>query len=683
MSARIITVLLLFSTIACRGSGTKAAAEYPTPDFDADYRVHRKETGRTGPIRNTSPDFVYNAPTKPDWGKAFISPNEVVEAGTIHTWTITYIVGPAGLEPGDGILVYVPHSFTVPQVYEPPIEYFIRGNNNRYIATTTDPGYTTARASRPGVHLKLWINREYDRSRLGEGSNLYVTVTDAPMAQGDTIQVIYGDTRLGSPGAAASPIEGDWEFPIVVYRQLDWDRALKECIKPWGGWIIKYAREYAFIERPPIVRVVGREAEWFTAVVPTIIQVGETFPLTLVAHDRYRNTAPRFRGKIKIEPLDGLRLPRTVELSGEDHGWKRFEDFGKVEKPGVYRVMFIPEPPFAPFVSNPIVATEERPAERIFWGELHVHSIESDGNRTAEQVYEFAKGPSALNFCAVSDHADRVSAVLRRAAGKYNDPVQGGHVNFYFRGDSQAYETDFIGSLHGHRYPKPEIWRRLHRLGPREVVAIPHLHAGGGWDDFDTTLVRNVEIYSIWGNGEYLGAEPRGYKMGHPLRNLREGLDRGYHLGFVAGGDEHAGLAGWGDWLRHLRTNPAGLTAARAPELNREAIFNALWNRNVYAVTGAQRIYLDFRADGHRMGTINSGGGKTHRIQVRVEGTSDIDHIAIIRNGSEWKNFRGSGPAANIDETDRDAPAKVYYYVRVVQKNEDLAWSSPVWFEPR
>ncbi|MFC2076746.1 hypothetical protein ACFLT7_06665 [candidate division KSB1 bacterium] len=684
-------LLAFFSTLLLQCNGPQESRQdYLVPDFEADYALHRQDTGRTGPIRNTK--SMYRAPTRSDWGRASISPGNIVEAGTIRTWTITYIVGPAGLAPGDGLLIYIPHAFTVPQIYEPLIEYYIRGNHDRYIATTSDPGYTTAAVSREGVKLDLWINTEYDRSRLGEGANLYLTVQDKDLVEGDTIRIVYGDTRYGSPGAAASPIEGDFEFPIVVYRQLDWEAALKACIKPGGGRIIGHAEEIAFIERPPIVRVVGREAEWFNAVVPTTPNAGEPFPITLAARDCYRNVAPGYSGKFGVEPVDGLKLPRTIKLTAGDNGWKRFEKFGVVEKPGVYRIKLIPESPFAPVVSNPIVVSESD-GPKIYWGELHVHSIESDGNLTADQAYEYGRGQSALDFCTVCDHASGVSDVLRRAATRYNDPGRfvtlnsfesgislGGHVNFYFRSDSPEQERNFMGER-GKRASKAELWDSLKDFGPRAALAIPHLHSGGGWDDFDTTIVRNVEMYSVWGNGEYIGAEPRGYKMGWPGRTPAQALDRGYHWGFVAGGDEHAGLAGWGDWLRHLRTNPAGLAAARTDKLTREAVFDALYDRNVYAVTGAQRIYLNFTIDGRRMGSIYGGGADSHKLVIHAEGTTDIDQAVIVRNGKEWKSISGQGPSLRRELTDSNPPTPVYYYVRVVQKNGDIAWSSPVWFE--
>ncbi len=692
MIGRVLVVI--FSTLLIHCSGAQEVPQgFPDPDFEAEYRFHREDTGRSGPIRNTGGRYVYQAPTRSDWGTVSISPNPVVEAGTIHTWTITYIAGPTGLEPGDGILLYVPHAFTVPQVYEPPIEYFIRGNHDRYIAKTTDPGYTTATVSRQGAELDLWINTEYDQTRLGEGPNLYITVKGAALAEGDTIRITYGDIHLGSPGAAASPVEGDFEFPVVVYRQLNWEAAIEACVKPGGGWIVRHAREFAFIERPPIVRVVGREAEWFNAVVPTTVEVGQPFAITVVARDRYRNVSPGFRGTIKVEAVDGLKLPQSIELSAGDNGWRRFEQFGTLEKPGVYRIRLIPEPPLEPFVSNPIVVTgDDDPG--IFWGELHVHTIESDGNRTADQAYQYGRGPSALDFCSVCDHADGVSGVLRRAAARHNEPGrfvtlnsfesgihQGGHVNFYFRSDSPAHEGSFVRTEEG-RATKAEIWRRLKALGPKEALAIPHLHVGGGWDDFDTTLVRTVEIYSIWGNGEYRHAEPRGYQMGSANRTVRQGLARGYHLGIIAGGDEHGGLAGWGDWHRHLRNNPAGLAAARTDKLTRDGIFDALWDRNVYAVTGAQRIYLDFTADGSRMGSINISGGGSHKLSIHVEGTTDIDRVVVIRNGEELQSFQGEGMSFERELSDPDPPPDVYYYVRVVQTNGDLAWSSPIWFEP-
>ena len=68
----------------------------------------------------------------------------------------------------------------------------------------------------------------------------------------------------------------------------------------------------------------------------------------------------------------------------------------------------------------------------------------------------------------------------------------------------------------------------------------------------------------------------------------------------------HAGRPGNSDWLRVCRGYPGGLVAVYAPELTREAIWDALWHRRCYATTG-KRIILEFSVDGEPMGSLIRG----------------------------------------------------------------------------
>jgi hypothetical protein len=93
-------------------------------------------------------------------------------------------------------------------------------------------------------------------------------------------------------------------------------------------------------------------------------------------------------------------------------------------------------------------------------------------------------------------------------------------------------------------------------------------------------------------------------------------------LGAIASTDDHFGYPG---------AYREGLVAALAPELTREAIYDALKNRRTYGVTG-DRIELDFRLNGHVMGE-SVPYAKEREIAVKVSGWDDIESVEVVKNG--------------------------------------------------
>jgi hypothetical protein len=156
-----------------------------------------------------------------------------------------------------------------------------------------------------------------------------------------------------------------------------------------------------------------------------------------------------------------------------------------------------------------------------------------------------------------------------------------------------------------------------------------------------------------------------------------DALNRGYRLGLVGGGDVHDGRPG--DAL-HAQSYPPldhipypqGLTACLAPHLTREAIFDAIANRQTYAATNS-RTYLDaqWRPDGDRL-VLSLAAGSHQGIQSAtvVHNGQDAATLAPTRDDGlvlerEWR----SDPLASGD----------YLYVRVGTTQDEWAWSSPVW----
>ena len=98
------------------------------------------------------------------------------------------------------------------------------------------------------------------------------------------------------------------------------------------------------------------------------------------------------------------------------------------------------------------------------------------------------------------------------------------------------------------------------------------------------------------------------------------------------------------------------------------------------------------------MGTILSAALKPGLIHNRyitgfVVGTAPLKSIEIIRNGTVfYKNenleneydftLDDSEPLDNVSFEIKDSPDRFsYYYLRVVQKDGHIAWSSPIWID--
>ena len=165
--------------------------------------------------------------------------------------------------------------------------------------------------------------------------------------------------------------------------------------------------------------------------------------------------------------------------------------------------------------------------------------------------------------------------------------------------------------------------------------------------------------------------------------SARSALAKGLRLGFVGGTDNHRGHPGSSmDTMGgiNFRLRPVGgLTAVLASECTRESLWEALFARRTYATTG-QHVLLDFAVNGACMGSTIEPAA-TFSIMVAVIGTDEIARVDIIRDGQEVHSATGDGTACEYTWRDRPPELPCFYYVRVIQRDGNAAWSSPVWIE--
>ena len=300
----------------------------------------------------------------------------------------------------------------------------------------------------------------------------------------------------------------------------------------------------------------------------------------------------------------------------------------------------------------------------ILWGDLHNHCGISYGFGSLENALTRAR--EQLDFCAVTGHANwhdmpegakgfefieefhRVGfAKLARAWDDVREAVEaanrpGEFITF------QSYEAH--SRTHGdHHVLSPSADLPLlesdsprgliEAVSPVPAIAVPHHvgyvpgYRGVNWDTYDASVSPVVEVFSKHGCGMSDQAPyPYLHTMGprDSRTTVRAGMDRGHRFGFVASTDHHAGYPGsYGD----------GRVAVLAAEKTRDAIWEALLARRVYAVTG-DKIACRFTVNGVPMGgTCQSNGGR--KVRLSVQGCDALDRIVIYRNSRPWQVVAG------------------------------------------
>jgi len=148
---------------------------------------------------------------------------------------------------------------------------------------------------------------------------------------------------------------------------------------------------------------------------------------------------------------------------------------------------------------------------------------------------------------------------------------------------------------------------------------IPHI--GGGPPDWshptDPRIERLFEICSVHGVFE---------------EAFQKHLESGQRLAASASGDTHTTSMG-NAYPGLLYVNTNGLTGVYSPGKSRPAIWDAMYQRRTFAVSGAQRILLDFRVNGEPMGgELPAGLNREAKITARVSAAAPIVRLDLLKN---------------------------------------------------
>lgn len=327
---------------------------------------------------------------------------------------------------------------------------------------------------------------------------------------------------------------------------------------------------------------------------------------------------------------------------------------------------------------------------RNLFGDIHCHTIFSDGDESPDFALRYARDVSRLDFCCLTDHDCHFANdnwvaedYYREVQLKYDDPgvfsvlfgfewtsLAGGH-----RTVISPYNTlPILPYVYSEFDTIDEVWAGL---AGYDAITIPHypmMHTPD-WDNHhNPEMEQAMELYSK--HGLFADLVVRGTGL----------LDRNYSV--VAASDTHQSRPG--SYLKECRQDDwfwsprSALTGVWAPENTREDIFNAIRDGHCYGIMG-KPVEVQFTVNGSIMGsTIQAANPPEISFLARSwdELITLIQIVEIDENGmtilqSYTPNvleYSGTWFVAGFSED------SVYSLV-VYMANEDLALTTPVWVE--
>ena len=445
----------------------------------------------------------------------------------------------------------------------------------------------------------------------------------------------------------------------------------------------------ALVLESPTIDVHAGEPARLALTLPTTARPGELVRLVVAALDALGNRGVALKDEVALRSSRELGLPETVSLP--EGGVLSLEVPAATE--GVYRVL-ASTPSGLTAESNPLIVRAAIP--RVLWGDLHGHTQLSDGTGTPEDYFAYARDVAALDVIALTDHDHwgmrfldgnpGLFQTIEDAALRFDEPgrfvalvgyewtswLHGHRHVLYFEG-----EAEVLSSLDP-RYENPALlWKAL---AGRSAVTIAHHSAGGpvstNWEFIPPPELEPVtEVVSVHGSSEASDTPGKIYGA-VPGNFVRDALGRGLRFGFIGSGDSHDGHPG----LAHLASPSGGLAAIFAEETTRPAVLDALRARRTYATNGP-RIWLRTWLDEHEMGALLlPSEARTHELRFVVAAPAPVERVDVIRSGEIVSVVPGSS-RRELSETLTLSPLRPgeYVYVRVVQEDGGVAWSSPVY----
>jgi uncharacterized protein DUF3604 len=504
-------------------------------------------------------------------GTAVLDKSGEFDAGTYHSFTLTYTAGRFGVDDSGSIRV---------------VWRFATDQTNPQFDDPTAAGYTEVLASNNAV-LQARFDpkgniRPWDRT-------LQIKVVKGFMKEGDTITVRFGVTDHGGPGMRLQTFsENRYEFRVLV-----------DPIATYNFQTLP--------EQPAISLVPGTPETW-VAVVPSTIANGEPFSLKIKAEDKWGN--PTNKASITLTPKANQaieNLPEMIEVV--DGTFATVLNGLAAHGNGPLEISLHAPDGSLVTTCNPS-AIADAPPLKSYWGDLHGQSDETLGTNSAADYFTFGRDKAFLDACAHQGNdfqmTDTFWKDLNKVTAHFNkdgefvtlpgyewsgNTALGGDRNVFFPVEGRTMRR----SSHALIENQSDIGTDCHTAGAlfeafadnNEWDVICFAHCGGRYADItmahDGRFEKSVEVHSAWGTFEWI---------------VQDAFKSGYRVGIIGNSDGHKGRPGasypGAGWFGAV----GGLTCFLMPELTRDDLIDCINARHHYATTGGPsgRIRLDVMA---------------------------------------------------------------------------------------
>ena len=504
-------------------------------------------------------------------GTAVLDKSGDFEAGTYHSFTLTYTAGRFGVDDSGSIRV---------------VWRFATDQTNPQFDDPTAAGYTEVLASNNAV-LQARFDpkgniRPWDRT-------LQIKVVKGFMKEGDTITVRFGVKAHGGPGMRLQTFcEDRYEFRVLV--------------DPIATYNFQ-----TLLEQPAISIVSGKPENW-VAVVPSTIASSEPFALKIKAEDTWGN--PTNQATTVLTPKSNQpieNLPDSITVKSGD--FATVVPGLKVNGDGPLEIALHAADGSIVTTCNPAVVAES-PQLKSYWGDLHGQSDETLGTNSAADYFAFGRDKAFLDACAHQGNdfqmTDTFWRDLNHVTAHFNQDGEfvtlpgyewsgntalGGDRNVFFPVEGRTMRR----SSHALIEDQSDVGTDCHTAGElfeafaenKEWDVICFAHCGGRYADItmahDGRFEKSVEVHSAWGTFEWI---------------VQDAFRSGYRVGIIGNSDGHKGRPGasypGAGWFGAV----GGLTCFLMPELTRDGLIDCINARHHYATTGGPsgRMRMDVTA---------------------------------------------------------------------------------------
>ena len=517
--------------------------------------------------------------------------------------------------------------------------------------------------------------------------------------------------------------------------------ALKEGSKESGGnqaqKVIQRRRSFLiFVDpkgkgqyEPPetfTLDVRGGPLHHIRLVTPSLVARNKRFDITVRFEDQF--------GNLTNHAPPGTLIELSYQNLRENLNWKLFvPETGFINLPnlyfnetGVYHIQLKNLQTGEVHVSSPLKCLPEVP-KHLYWGLLHGESERVDSTDNIDACLRHFRDDCGFNFFATSpfDSEEETSNELWKnissSVAEFNEDERFTCLlGFQWVGETPEegmrqfiYAKDNKPLLRRSELKNNALGKIYRGHTPKELLSIPQFTMGAetrfDFSQWSPEFERVVEIYNAWGSSECQAKDPCGNTMPiafegkKGIGSVAEGavqraLALNCRVGFVGGGLDDRGIfASFFDGGQ-MQYHP-GLTGILATGYTREALFDALQKRSCYATSG-MRILVGFHLAGASMGQELDSKAKpglyyNRHLTGYVAGTTNIDRIELIRNGEICHQWEAPPDSSHFDFSwddtqdfrsfayvpEEGAPPFAYYYLRVVQQDGHMAWSSPIWID--